>query len=170
LSTYRYGSATNRLTRNDGAAQPKEARDLRLIGSAPCCASVRRLASDYHIAIWRQNGKQRPESGRHANISFRQPASDRFRQLTSNQHLGSSGRWSKLKSWVNSMLQLASRTTKSALGRSTCKLRPLGTNRRAPIDAFEQHRKLRRRECRCGASRRRGPNKATLLKPLGKQT
>src|ERR1700691_3147724 len=56
------------------------------------------------------------------------------------------------------------------VARSSCKLRSLSADRRAPINAFEQHGKLRRRQCSCRASRRGRPNKAPLLKPLGKQT
>jgi hypothetical protein len=37
------------------------------------------------------------------------------------------------------------------VSRSSCKLRSLGADRCAPIEAFEQHRKLRRCQCRCRA-------------------
>lgn len=56
------------------------------------------------------------------------------------------------------------------MSRSAGKLRLIGADRRAPIDPLEQHRKLCRCQCRRRAEGCRWPNKAALLKPLGKQT
>src|SRR5262245_6614057 len=54
---------------------------------------------------------------------------------------------------------------------SACKSRLPGALRSAPVDAFNQHRKLRWRECH-GAARlaQRRPYEATVLQPLGEQT
>src|SRR3974390_1888012 len=56
------------------------------------------------------------------------------------------------------------------MSHSARKLWSIRTDRRAPIDPLQQHRKLCRCQCRRRSGRRRGPNKAALLKPLGKQT
>ena len=61
--------------------------------------------------------------------------------------------------------RIASRVKKSRLSGG---LRLPRAHRHPPIDAFQQHAELGRREC-CNAVRRRGPNKATLLQPLRKQ-
>src|SRR5262249_7722683 len=54
---------------------------------------------------------------------------------------------------------------------SACKRRLPGALRRAPVDAFNQHRELRRCEChRAARLAQRRPNEAAVLQPLGEQT
>src|SRR5271169_4373956 len=48
---------------------------------------------------------------------------------------------------------------------STSEPRRIGSNRRSPINSFDQHRQLRRSQ-HCGSFLGQGPNKSTALKPF----
>ena len=71
--------------------------------------------------------------------------------------------------FVLKQFRLEDEGLKPRRGQSPCRQRPPGPQRRAPIDALQQHRQL----CRCDRQtpvHRRWPDEPALLKALGEQT